>query len=356
MSMRWKKLTFLLMVATEVSTIKISEFKPRSKKVKQGETLTLWCKADNWWEWCTIEHEGKECQFIVIYDGSSYKYEKKKCNNGFDDRIEFDKNMEKKWYECGVTLRDVRPEDAGDWSCQMIKYYDWTGEFIKYSKKYYGKPKATMKIEVDTTETKVHKPAEDPTALALVSNSVLTTSTAEPTVFKITDFKPQTQTVKVGDSITLWCRSEDNWEWCTFEHANKKCQFVYDNDYKVSKSKTYCKNFDDRIKFDETLKKNYRDCGITLTDVQPEDAGEWSCKMLKYMYGDDGWSAKSREDYGEPRVTMNVKVSNTEGEPYDPFVPKPAVSYRAFTPAQNQNIFYGLLTFNSLLVSFIVFY
>ena len=48
---------FLALVASaSVHSFEISSMSAQSVNVKEGEDVELWCKSDDYWEWCKITH------------------------------------------------------------------------------------------------------------------------------------------------------------------------------------------------------------------------------------------------------------------------------------------------------------
>jgi len=187
----------LLLAAAGASAFDITDYhietNGQEKKdtivVNEGESFTLWCKADNWWEWCNIKHFDKQCQFNYQY---SYRLKEKerldicstfvdgeqtckwncknatcsnKCTweNGIGNRVSFHiRNLDlvkdgkkiiiwkddQRAKECGIEVKKVKREDAGDWSCEMLIYQDWADKWEARSRRDYGSPNRTVTVNV----------------------------------------------------------------------------------------------------------------------------------------------------------------------------------------------------------------
>ena len=107
--------------------------------------------------------------------------------------------------------------------------------------------------------------------------------------FEIVKNEPATSYVKEDGVLTLLCESDTYWEWCTFKApAGKICDYVWTKEDRGNGrwniSVEACDDFAGRqIEFQGDY-DSYQ-CGIKLTGVQPEDAGEWTCEMESYHAG-----------------------------------------------------------------------
>ena len=75
---------------------------------------------------------------------------------------------------------------------------------------------------------------------------------------------------KKGDSITLKCYADQDFQCCTFHHGNKKC--VQEN------GRTY-QHCDYPIPFMYKSKSQNFYCEIHLKSVKEEDYGNWTCEL-----------------------------------------------------------------------------
>ena len=59
-----------LLGLSSVSAFDFLEVKPKQVTVKEGGQLELFCKVNDWWEWCTFKHNGNVCDFM--WDQNTY--------------------------------------------------------------------------------------------------------------------------------------------------------------------------------------------------------------------------------------------------------------------------------------------
>ena len=137
----------LAAAASAAHGFSLLESRPKSVTVKEGGEVELFCAVDDWWEWCTFKRaDAAICDFEWRKD--VYNVTVLDCA-AFAGRFEFigDYNS----YQCGIRLKDVRPEDAGEWSCDFENYY--SGQTRNYGYKVSGKMSVDVDIEVSTTTT-----------------------------------------------------------------------------------------------------------------------------------------------------------------------------------------------------------
>ena len=101
--------------------------------------------------------------------------------------------------------------------------------------------------------------------------------------FTLTEVQPQQKlSVQEGESILLKCTVDNYYEWCTFKHNGKKCDFEWRRDvYNVTELD--CKDYNERAEYMGDY-DNYQ-CAIELKFVTPDDQGEWSCEIEEYNSG-----------------------------------------------------------------------
>ena len=121
---------------------------------KEGKDIELWCKSDSYWEWCDITHvlSNRTCEHV--WDRGLYNVTVGECSD-FTGRFEYIGDKGSYVYKCGIRLRDFRPEEAGEWKCDITGYYDGKNKWKQYqkdqgetaSKSFY------VAIEIKTTTT-----------------------------------------------------------------------------------------------------------------------------------------------------------------------------------------------------------
>merc|ERR1712083_459743 len=110
--------------------------------------------------------------------------------------------------------------------------------------------------------------------------------------------EPKEVNVKQGEGFNLMCQVDGWYEWCTFKHNGKVCDFEYK--YSLGDVTTLeCDSFAGRSKFQGIYKSS--ECGIVITNATGEDTGEWTCEIEEY------WSGKTR-NYGS-KVTGSMQVN-----------------------------------------------
>ena len=75
-----------------INAFEIIDYYPKPKSVnvtiiKEGEDLAIWCKTDEYWEWCKITHieSARSCEHV--WNKVKYNVKEKNCNDfGQDHR------------------------------------------------------------------------------------------------------------------------------------------------------------------------------------------------------------------------------------------------------------------------------
>jgi len=121
-----------------VSTFEITSHDPRTKpdsglQFDEGDNLDLWCNANNWWEWCKFSHvqSNKSCELdwkkYALLDGKRtyvHNVTALDCDD-FEGRFEYLGDYDN--YRCGIRFKNLQPDEAGEWRCEMEEYYDGYG-------------------------------------------------------------------------------------------------------------------------------------------------------------------------------------------------------------------------------------
>lgn len=101
----------------------------------------------------------------------------------------------------------------------------------------------------------------------------------------------QTQTaekISTNGSVTLTCKSDDYYEYCTWSHvvtgaAVRECNFEWKRKHdRVRKQECH-----DELESKVSISGNYEahECGLRIQGVSLEDAGRWNCEMEEYILG-----------------------------------------------------------------------
>jgi len=97
----------------------LNKVDPGIVSVAPGDSVSFLCGVDNHWEFCKFTGPApnfQECDFE--WKRLANGVVKQKCD--LSERAEFNGKYNDK--ECGVTIRNVQPEDSGVWSCHIEEY------------------------------------------------------------------------------------------------------------------------------------------------------------------------------------------------------------------------------------------
>jgi len=94
--------------------------------------------------------------------------------------------------------------------------------------------------------------------------------------------------VQQNKPFKVSCRTSTDYEWCTFYHNSKKCEFEWKR-ASWNITATYCDSFAQRIKFSGDYKSHI--CAIEM-EAAKEDTGEWICELEEYVRGGHRGSGK----------------------------------------------------------------
>ncbi|XP_023325034.1 cell wall integrity and stress response component 1 isoform X2 [Eurytemora carolleeae] len=141
-----------------------------------GERISLLCGTDGHWEYCKFySPQGTDCDFEWkrAFNGVL----KQEC--GLGDRVEFYGRYNDK--ECGITIKDPKPEDTGVWTCHMEEYVFLGGRGSGVTAEGH------MNVTVQTTTTAPETtPITSPTPPSPTTPTTPTTTTSTSTETKTT--------------------------------------------------------------------------------------------------------------------------------------------------------------------------
>ena len=87
---------------------------------------------------------------------------------------------------------------------------------------------------------------------------------------------------RLGDNVTLKCKTSGHWEYCYWKHGNWKCNLEWK--YKHGDVRMQeCAGLKDRTKYVGTY--NEHECDLMLTGVDAADEGVWECTIEEYKLG-----------------------------------------------------------------------
>jgi len=164
----FKIFSLLLSLTDAFKIVSISQ----NEKVHQpGEPVTLLCKSDDYWEYCTWTHKKRECSLEWKYKKGGVI--KQNCHDELDPRTTYSGDYEK--HECSITISSVQLRDAGSWSCEMESYV-WGS-----TRGYKSKSKIEVVIEEKSTTTKATTTATGATESSTTAESSTTTASRSTT-------------------------------------------------------------------------------------------------------------------------------------------------------------------------------
>jgi len=144
------KFTLLLMFVSSVAAFKVVS-KTKDQDLRSGQKLQLSCKADSAFEYCRWRHRELGGGSVLRECNLEWKYNKAKviktsCDAELSNRTSVAGDYEGS-HECGLTITDIRPEDAGDWECELEEYV--LGDFIRGTKH-----KQDIKVTISAVTTR----------------------------------------------------------------------------------------------------------------------------------------------------------------------------------------------------------
>lgn len=101
--------------------------------------------------------------------------------------------------------------------------------------------------------------------------------------FKVIDFGFEPEHPKVGGKALLKCRSSSWFEYCTWTHGERVCNFEWKRSHRAVKKQT-CSALNNRAHYRGTYDSH--ECDIEIQNLTLADQGEWRCRLEGYVYGD----------------------------------------------------------------------
>ena len=80
-----------------------------------------------------------------------------KCD-AFAGRVEYIGDKGSSVYKCGVRIKNVTPEEAGQWRCDITSYYDGSNKWQSYGTKVSRTFEVDVEIKTTTTTTTTTTP------------------------------------------------------------------------------------------------------------------------------------------------------------------------------------------------------
>ena len=292
-------LLFLLtMKVMSIDAFNITSYLPESGStdLEEGDSLDLWCNADDYWEWCKFTNKNSRRWCELQWETEANNVTVNNCDD-FKERFEYLGDYDN--YRCGLRIYDIHPDESGEWTCKLDDYdgngYGF-GTQVERSFEVRVKVKTTTTTSTTTTTTTTTTPR---------ATTVYEENTDE---FRFTSYIPESgsTSLREGDSLDIWCNVNDYWEWCAFKHvpSERFCDLKWDYAaYNVTVDN--CADFKGRMEYLGDY-DNYK-CGVRFHSIRPDESGEWRCELENYYY------AQTKRGYGyEVRKSLLVNVSAAE--------------------------------------------
>ena len=144
----------LALAASSVNAFEITSMSAQTVKIKEGEDVEFWCKSDEYWEWCEITHVATDtsCEHVWNEDLYNVKVGGAGCDD-FEGRFEYIGDKGSSVYKCGIKVKNVRPEERGEWRCDITSYYDGYNKWKSYGTTVSKKFNVEVEIKTTTTTT-----------------------------------------------------------------------------------------------------------------------------------------------------------------------------------------------------------
>merc|ERR1712183_368204 len=139
------------------------------------------------------------------------------------------------------------------------------------------------------------------------------------TCFKIVGHTQNAETLEPGQTLQILCTSGSYWEYCVWTHTSptktgglRECEM----EWKRGKRGVVMQQCDDDLINRTAIAGDYtkHECGLTVTKVGVEDAGDWECQMEEYKFTDLVSGMKDRQNMSvkvEYRAFINQDITMT---------------------------------------------
>lgn len=156
------KFAFIVTLAIIVNisdAFKIVSYSSHEADHYPGDHVTLVCRSDDYWEYCTWKHKKRTCNLEWKY--ATGNVTKQKCHDDIDDRVTIAGDYEK--HECSIKISDLELNDAGSWQCEMEEYR--SGLFRGY----------TAQKNIDLNVVKATTPTSTTQSTTLIDTTTVST-------------------------------------------------------------------------------------------------------------------------------------------------------------------------------------
>jgi len=132
------------------------------------------------------------------------------------------------------------------------------------------------------------------------------------TGFKVTKYSqvPDHQELRTGERLYLLCKSDSEWERCTFRHrplgSDKSDQYC-NQEWKRATDSVQFTSCPMRSRVRKVGNYKRKECGIEINRLQLKDAGTWECEMEEYKWGD--WASGPKHQHHFKAITVRNRFT-----------------------------------------------
>jgi len=239
-------IVIVFVLASAINALEIIDSEPKSKSVtvKEGDSLSIWCKSDDYWEWCKITHVGSAKSCEHVWNKTPYNVKEGNCND-FEGRFAYIGDRAASAYKCGILVKDMSPEDEGKWKCEIWGYYDGSNRYrssvSKVSKSFEVdiEVKTTTTTTTSTTTTTTTSTTTATTTTTTTTTTTLTSTTTTTTTTVTTTISASTTTTTVANTISTTSAMNTTTEsFIVTSTPKESTEDIYIHDYDVDNSVT----------------------------------------------------------------------------------------------------------------------
>lgn len=110
------------------------------------------------------------------------------------------------------------------------------------------------------------------------------------TSFELQGNSVEKQTLLAGRSLELKCKTNSNWEYCTWKHVQEDIEDGHVREchieWKWIKGGASIEKCDEELSGRVSIIGNYEknECGLMIKDAVPGDSGKWKCEVEDYVF------------------------------------------------------------------------
>merc|ERR1719184_180243 len=99
--------------------------------------------------------------------------------------------------------------------------------------------------------------------------------------FHILSYSPTESVLTHGQTVSLLCQADSDWEFCLWKHSSKEQEEAREclMEWKRAKGGVAVQSCDSSLVGRISISGDYssHQCGLSISDIQLEDAGTWEC-------------------------------------------------------------------------------